>query len=184
MARRKHVCDLCSATFPTGTAYDRHQASAHGTMSFRGTGRSRTTCGQCNHISLTRAEANAHRKSHGLEPHKRVRKDKRSSEQKAVAFFYKNAGSSYTPGKETRAQGKRRGAQALARAEAEASARGWEVEWEEDDYGERAENGGPMYVAILKDEHGNVLGSLGGIDDDTDPYRRVVEAELALEALG
>lgn len=108
---------------------------------------------------------------------------------KAVAFFYKHAGSSYRPGKETKAQGKRRGAIALARAEAEASSRGWRVEWEGDpepyEMGD-AETEEPNEVlgAVLRDEDGHNLASLWGIGDPDRNYRRVVEAELALEALG
>lgn len=107
---------------------------------------------------------------------------------KAIAFFYKHAGYSHDPKKETRAQGRRRGAKALARAEAEASARGWRVEWEGDpeayEMGD-AETEEPREVlgAVLRDENGHVLGSLWGIGDPTREYRRVVEAELALEAL-
>lgn len=90
-------------------------------------------------------------------------------------------------------------AEKLALAEAEAEERGWTVEWEHDiepdvswmdeeqteDYqGGRME----MLVALLKDENGTVLASLGGIAMDArgvgrNPYGRVVEAELALEAL-
>jgi len=40
-----------------------------------------------------------------------------------------------------------------------------------------------VLVAILKDASGNVIGSLSGIGDPDNNYRRVVEAELALEAL-
>ncbi len=47
-----------------------------------------------------------------------------------------------------------------------------------------------LYVALLQDRRGRVLGSLGGIDFgggrpnwQQDPYRRVVEAELAAEAV-
>ena len=121
---------------------------------------------------------------------------KTTSHMAAVKFFSKNAGSSYTPGKETRAQGKRRGAQALAHAEAEAARRGWRVEWDHeqdvdlswaDD--EQREDIDEVLEAVLKDENGHVLASLGNITFGRDSmanrnYRRVVEAELALEALG
>jgi hypothetical protein len=122
-------------------------------------------------------------------------KRKPTAHARAVSFFMKHAGSSYMPGKETRAQGKRRGAIKLAKAEAEASARGWTVEWEheqdpdlswasEEDRDGISEN----LSAVLKDEHGHVLSSLGNITFGYDSmvnrnYRRVVEAELALEAL-
>jgi hypothetical protein len=108
---------------------------------------------------------------------------------KAIAFFYRHAGWGYTPGKETKAQGRKRGAKALARAEAEASARGWRVDWEGDpeeyQMGD-AETEHPKEVlgAVMRDEHGHVLASLWGIGDPDRNYSRVVEAELALEALG
>src|SRR5277367_5306292 len=106
----------------------------------------------------------------------------------AVKFFYKHAGSSYTPGKETKAQGKRRGAQALAHAEAEAKRRGWRVEWEhsQEEYqmgDAETEHPNEVLDAVLKDEDGHVLASLGSIGDPSRSYGRVIEAELALEAL-
>lgn len=121
---------------------------------------------------------------------------KTTSHAAAVRFFSKHAGSSYTPGKETPAQGKRRGAIMLARAEAEAKKRGWEVEWDHDQDpdlswadDEQREDIDEVLHATLKDEHGHVLASLGGITFGRDSmanrnYRRVTEAELAWEALG
>lgn len=108
--------------------------------------------------------------------------------KKRVKFFMEQAGESYQPGKETRAQGRRRGAEALARAEQYAEEQGWKVEWEfdQDEYqlGD-AETEMPKEVleAVLRDADGRVLESLGGIGDPTDNYQRVVEAELALEAM-
>lgn len=105
---------------------------------------------------------------------------------KAIAFFYRHAGYSYRPG-ETRAEGRKRGAKALARAEAEASARGWRVDWEGDP--ELPDHDIPDYEpkevlgAVLRDEHGSVLASVWGIMDPDRNASRVVEAELALEAL-
>ena len=80
-------------------------------------------------------------------------------------------------------------AASLARAEEAAEDLDWQVEWEEDPDG--ADSLGEIdpatvseiLVAVLKDESGEVLGSLGGIVDPDLNYRRVVEAELALEAL-
>jgi hypothetical protein len=41
----------------------------------------------------------------------------------------------------------------------------------------------PAWIATLYDPQGTLAASLGGIDaPEGDPYRRVVEAELALEA--
>lgn len=116
-------------------------------------------------------------------------------EREAVKFFYENAGYSYGKG-ETQEQGRRRAARSLATAEQYASAHGWTVDWEheegpwEDFYGEgqTADDVEQVVVAILKDANGEVLGSLGGITEGFDSaanrkYRRVVEAELALEAM-
>ncbi len=109
---------------------------------------------------------------------------------KAVDFFRKQAGYSVRGG-ETVAQGKTRGAKALARAEAEAEARGWTVGWEHDPEEWQGDVERPFEVlqAVLRDADGNVLASLGSVGmtgnrkTDAD-YRRVIEAELAEEALG
>jgi len=91
-----------------------------------------------------------------------------------VAFFKKNMGNGME--------------EDLARAEQLADEQGWKVEWKYDqdpyELGD-AEEAPPseVLVAVLKDNQGNVLGSLGGIGDPTRAYQRVVEAELALEAL-
>lgn len=93
----------------------------------------------------------------------------------------------------------------LARAEREASRRGWVVTWEPDNDAdlswmddEQRKESHEVYVAVLWDtdpsafsetwgrsrraqEH--VLASLGGIVDPDQKYMRVVEAELASEAL-
>lgn len=118
----------------------------------------------------------------------------------AEQFFYDHAGYSYGNG-ETPAQGKRRGAIALAAAEAWAKSTGCTFEWEDDS------DGYPPYVKIngawgfwhdpgdgdwmrieqcescvLRDADGTVLASLRGIWDADSNYRRVVQAELASEA--
>lgn len=86
-----------------------------------------------------------------------------------------------------------KGAMDLARAEKYADDHGWEAVWEDDpeeyELGD-AETERPFEVltCVIKDENGHVLGSLGSIGmsgnarQDRD-YRRVVEAELALEAM-
>lgn len=108
---------------------------------------------------------------------------------KAVDFFRKHAGYAVRPG-ESKNKAKTRGAQALARAEAEAEARGWTVEWEHDPEEWQGDVERPFEVltAVLRDANGNVLTSLGGNGmtgnrkTDAD-FRRVIEAELADEAL-
>lgn len=101
---------------------------------------------------------------------------------KAVNFFRRNAGYVRRSG-ESVATAKRRGALALARAEAEAAARGWRVEWEGDPEPYEDEDAREVLGAVLRDLDGHVLASLWGIADPTREYQRVVEAELALEAL-
>src|SRR5690348_2890824 len=106
----------------------------------------------------------------------------------ATKFFYKHAGWGYKSGVETPAQGRRRGAVYLARAEAEAARRGWHVNWEysEEPYemgDAETEMPSEVFDAILYDENDRVIGSLGHIGDPSREYKRVVEAELAVEAL-
>ena len=86
-------------------------------------------------------------------------------------------------------------AKALAEAELAAEANGWECEWQDDDAGCSGCDCGSKDCAcsagtphetlgcVLRDEHGKALASLWGICGATDSYRRVVEAELASEAL-
>jgi len=118
----------------------------------------------------------------------------------AEKFFFEWAGGSYTAGAST-AQRKRERidqAKAMAAAEAEGEDRGWKVEWDydqepdiswmDDEQREELERGATeMLVALLRDENGNVLASLGGVHVSArggrDPYGRVVEAELIQEAL-
>jgi hypothetical protein len=87
-----------------------------------------------------------------------------------------------------------RGALSLARAEREMERRGWRVEWVPDDdadwswldqpgFEKEKARDHEVYGAILKDRHGEVLASLWGIFDPDSKYQRVVEAELASEAL-
>lgn len=110
-------------------------------------------------------------------------------------FFYENAGFSYDPKTETAEQGKRRRAVELAEAETIAARNDWYVEWEQDDSecmgcscesadcpcstGEPHETLG----AVLRNDQDRVLASLWGICGATSDYRRVVEAELAADAI-
>ncbi len=102
-------------------------------------------------------------------------------------FFRDNAG--YIVGERTLS------ALRLAQAEQHAQANRWEVEWANDldgcigcdcesescacSTGECHE----VYVAVLRDEAGHVLASLGSICQPDRAYMRVVGAELVLEAL-
>lgn len=122
----------------------------------------------------------------------------------ATQFFFKHAGYSYNPQTETRLQGRWRGAKALAEAEAFAKKQEWSFEWqlEEEDprivFGEPDAVNGPFYnpdnefwCCVLRantgdyadNRDGQILQSLGMIEAPSVEYRRVVEAELALEAL-
>jgi hypothetical protein len=85
------------------------------------------------------------------------------------------------------------GALNLARAEAYAKEHDWVFEWEDDpeeyQLGDAEDEVPPEVLnCMLRDEDGNVLASLGGIGmsgntrEDKD-YGRVIEAELALEAM-
>lgn len=111
-----------------------------------------------------------------------------------VEFFYEHAGYGYDPKKETEEQGKRRNAESLAAAERRASDEGLSFEWSVDPHIDSSdfEDSGEswqLWDCLCRSESGEVLASLGGIDFGrdgepwNDPYRRVVEAELAQEGL-
>ena len=126
-------------------------------------------------------------------------------------FFLKHAGYSYDPKTQTPMQGRIQTARRLAKAERQARDAGISFCWGQDDYLSSEwiadnEDGGrnrdpwrtwycTAYAAPKQNEgyygvRPNVLASLSGIDFGRDgepwgaPYRRVVEAELAIEALG
>lgn len=109
----------------------------------------------------------------------------------AVAFFFEHAGLSYDPATETPDQGRRRSAQAYADAESWAGEIGATFEWSDDwSIDHEAEfdcydNGGPETCEslVMLSASGEILASLYCVDDATDDYRRVVEAELAWEAM-
>lgn len=131
----------------------------------------------------------------------------RSRYAKAIQFFRENAGFSYDPKTETPAQGKLRCARLSAKAEAWAKAEGLEYVWEFDDMADasfvdtwepaeqaqwHAETHEAWYCSLVRPcpkhgvqcKHAETLASLGGIFDPTWQYRRVIEAELATEAMG
>jgi len=109
-------------------------------------------------------------------------------------FFFAHAGYSYDPKTETKQQGKRRCARAMARAEKRAQDAEFEYEWRDDwsvgshqEYfgkGSAYEESEPNTCesCVLRSSDGEVLASLHCIDDADSNYRRVIEAELALEA--
>jgi hypothetical protein len=117
-----------------------------------------------------------------------------SPKQAAYLFFYRNAGFSYDPKTQSKQQGRAETARKLAKAERDARALGYTFIWSDDwevgshvkQYGSESYPAEPTtceYCQII-DAEGRSQGSLGCIDDATREYRRVVEAELALEELG
>lgn len=113
--------------------------------------------------------------------------------EKAVQFFYDHAGWGYNPATETEEQGRQRHAEELADAEQAAKRAGvwyvWEPDQEVDERDELSTTEHTcewvaLYIAP-EDVHDRprMLASLGGIWDASAEYRRVVEAELASEAL-
>ena len=108
----------------------------------------------------------------------------------AYHFFLKHGGYSYRPGQETRRQGRIRSAKAYAQAERDARRFGLTFRWDWDndvddswmDETERAQEHEWTYC-VARTPDGRCVASLGGIVDATPEYRRVIEAELASEAL-
>ena len=109
-------------------------------------------------------------------------------------FFYDNAGYSYDPKTETKEKGRRRTAAFLAQAESKATEQGFSFQWRVDPYMDSSEfSDDPepwaLWECLIHAPDGSILTGIGGIDfgRDGEPwgdnYRRVVEAELALESL-
>lgn len=123
------------------------------------------------------------------------------STEKSAAFFYEHAGYSWNPQTQTREEGRAQCARALAEAEEVGRERGLSFRWEVDpdvtsaDWKGNREDGGKYrnpwatWCCTAYDADGRAVAHLGGIDFGRDvepwgqPYRRVVEAELAREAL-
>lgn len=114
----------------------------------------------------------------------------------AVRFFFSHAGYSYDPKTETKIQGRWKWARALATAEKAGQDQNLEFVWEYDQYPDTSwmdeqalkelENGQTEILECVARQDGVVLASLCGIHidvNDRHQYRRVVEAELAMEAL-
>lgn len=108
----------------------------------------------------------------------------------AERHMYEHAGFSVQTN-ETTKQGRARSARERAQAEKWARDNGmtfvWEDDWEVgshvrefDAYDSEPET---CESCIAYDRDGNVVASLGCIDDATPEYRRVIEAELASEAM-
>ncbi len=113
--------------------------------------------------------------------------------KKEIEFFYDYAPFSYKPNEETKEEGHQRTAKELAKAEK------WfnffsfsdemRFEWEVDpdiDSSEFEDTDSPRELYICKMFYGDQLETtIGGIDlkSATDPYKRVIEAEMALEKI-
>jgi hypothetical protein len=133
------------------------------------------------------------------EVHQKVRESSTMKQPKqtpkniAFTFFLANAGFSYDPKTEARSRGRARCARQLAKAERDAAALGYTFEWTDDwavgshvqEYGEESYPTEPSTCesCVCRDTEGKVVASLGCIDDADRNYRRVIEAELAAEAL-
>lgn len=102
----------------------------------------------------------------------------------AFLFFFEHAGYGYNPATQGEIAGRVECALTLVQAEHHANESecrfGWGADYENPQ----------EWCCYLTDEAGNVLQSLCGIDfgdgelPDGKPYKRVVEAELALEEFG
>lgn len=119
----------------------------------------------------------------------------------AYQFFMKHAGYSYDPKTETPMQGRIKCARELAKAERAARDGGFSYQWEIDtgrtsaDWIEAGQDGSHghspwgTWQCSMYDAQGRTVAGLCGIDFGRDkepwgdPYRRVVEAELAIDGL-
>lgn len=120
---------------------------------------------------------------------------KQTPKQAAYLFFLRNAGFSYDPKTQTPQQGKAATARKLAKAERDARALGYTFEWDFDLDGcqgcdctsqECVCSTGADHETlscICRDSCGTVVQSLSSICEPSREYRRIVEAELAEEAL-
>ena len=110
-------------------------------------------------------------------------------------FFYEHAGYSYDPKTETKEQGRRRSARALARAEQLGRELDFCYAWERDDLTNEEFSGEKPYYYLWRcrvhkfRNPEETLASVCGVDFGrdgypwNDPYSEVVEADLALEIL-
>jgi hypothetical protein len=97
--------------------------------------------------------------------------------EKAIKFFKEHGGGRVGHAAE--------GALHLARAEKYAEDHDWTFEWKDDEGADMSgiEDAKEVLLVALKDQNGKVIGSLGGVADPSKSYARLVEAELALEAM-
>lgn len=114
-------------------------------------------------------------------------KQPKTARERAVAFFAANAAYSFDPKTETRRQGQMRTARLLAAAEANAANEGWYYDWCRDVDGCQCEPPATdhrvMYCELWSQADTLPLASLSGICTPSQDYMRVIEAELALQAI-
>lgn len=110
----------------------------------------------------------------------------------AFDFFFEHAGYSWHPATESQFAGRVRDATGLALAEAIARRDGYQFRWARDTHEDRSgiDHNGPLWVCVMYNEQGEFCQSLGGIDlgaggwpASSNPYARVIQAELAMEQL-
>lgn len=116
-------------------------------------------------------------------------------QQTTYQFFHEHAGYSYDPKTETKQQGRARCAKALADAERRGREQGLSFAWSVDPDTDSSEFSDEkpawaLWQCVCRDQPGTVRASLHAIDFGRDgfpcasePYARVVEAELALEVV-
>ena len=112
-----------------------------------------------------------------------------TAKQQAYLFFLHHAGYSYDPKTQTKQQGRAACARRLAKAERGARALGYTFEWRDDwsvgdhvkEFDCYTEQPSTCETCLMLGSNGKVVRSLGCIDGATREYRRVIEAELALE---
>jgi len=115
-----------------------------------------------------------------------------TSADPAVAFFREHAGYSYDPLTETADEGREKCAAIMAAAEAWARDAGYSFDWRiDDDIDSRdfsdAQPPYRLWMCGMFDADGIMVRALGGVDFGRDgepwgnPYRRVCEADLAVE---
>lgn len=98
-------------------------------------------------------------------------------------FFYDHAGWSYDPKKETSEEGKRRTAAELTKAEQWASDNDYEFVWSDDVHDDDKTVPPTTCESCQMIIDGEYVSGLGCVDDADDDYRRVIQAELALNVM-
>ena len=129
---------------------------------------------------------------------KKVGRSKEAKARKQLTenefFFYQNAGYSYDPKIQTEDQGHIESAKRYAKTEQSILERGLTFEWYDDpdgcigcDCGSSdcdcaSKRRHTCLVCVARDTEDQVVASLGSICEPSREYRRVIQAELAMEA--